>query len=259
MIEDEQTKVPQQKSKAIISDEGLGLKHKDLRQKEQKLRKWENELKLKESQLQMAAEEAKRREDYVNKVEARNRELEPSVRILNRRIVMLEENSHNSINTPINTEETIRKGEKTEKIDSTKDLLEELHNKVSNFIVRKIDKQLQLLEFDEGEERRVKENVSNNIQFSQPTTTLTLNSEQQIREVQPQQPVFPPTVHTQQQSTVRHSQQPVVIPTGGHTSYGTVPSIVYAQQHQVLGRPLYYSNPQSQHFLGQRPHTNRWR
>ena len=43
----------------------------------------------------MATEEARRREDYINKVEAKNKELEQSVRILQRRIVMLEEGKEN--------------------------------------------------------------------------------------------------------------------------------------------------------------------
>ena len=73
----------------------VNTKLKDLRSKELKLKKWENELKQKETQLQMGTEEARRREDYINKVEARNKELEQSVRILQRRIVMLEEGKEN--------------------------------------------------------------------------------------------------------------------------------------------------------------------
>ena len=82
----------------------------------------------------MATEEARRREDYINKVEARNKELEQSVRILQRRIVMLEEGKEN-----IHSEG----GSTNNCQDKTKHILEELHSKVSNYIVRKIDKQFQ--------------------------------------------------------------------------------------------------------------------
>ena len=58
---------------------------------ESKLRKWEDELKLREAKLSGSDVDYKRMEDYVQKTEARNLELETIVRTLQRRISLLEQ------------------------------------------------------------------------------------------------------------------------------------------------------------------------
>ena len=62
------------------------MKQKDLRQLESKLKRWENELKLKEAKISEDVNETRRLRDYIQKVEARNHELETTIKTLNRKI-----------------------------------------------------------------------------------------------------------------------------------------------------------------------------
>ena len=59
-------------------------------QLENKLRKWEDDLKIRELKLSDKDKENRRLEDYINKVEARNNELQQTIRTLQRKISLLE-------------------------------------------------------------------------------------------------------------------------------------------------------------------------
>ena len=70
-------------------------KQRELRQWDSKIRKWEEELKLREAKSNDVSKEFTRLEDYIRKTEARNIELEKTVRTMQRKINLLEyENSH---------------------------------------------------------------------------------------------------------------------------------------------------------------------
>ncbi|MCG7868272.1 MAG: hypothetical protein JAY74_18145, partial [Candidatus Thiodiazotropha taylori] len=67
-----------------------GVKQRELRQKELKLKKWEEELKIREAKTAELEGDKSRLEDYICKTEARNVELEATIRTLQRRISVLE-------------------------------------------------------------------------------------------------------------------------------------------------------------------------
>ena len=68
------------------TQETAGVKQRELRQKELKLKKWEEELKVREVKTDELENDRRRLEDYLCKTEARNVELEATVRRLQRRI-----------------------------------------------------------------------------------------------------------------------------------------------------------------------------
>ena len=114
------------------NSEKVNIKMKDLRQKETKLRKWEEELKLKDSQIKAAELDRTRREAYISQVEARNNELENTIRILRRRLADVESaDNEKSTHTEKRTCESSGSG-----INS---LVEKIHDKVSNFLLQKVD------------------------------------------------------------------------------------------------------------------------
>ena len=72
------------------TQETAGVKQRELRQKELKPKKWEEELKVREVKTDELENDRRRLEDYLCKIEARNVELEATVRTLQRRISILE-------------------------------------------------------------------------------------------------------------------------------------------------------------------------
>ena len=80
--------VPAKSNKKEIDSNGN--KQRELRQWDTKLRKWEEELKLREAKTNDITKEFSRLEEYVRKTEARNVELEKTVRTLQRKINLLE-------------------------------------------------------------------------------------------------------------------------------------------------------------------------
>ena len=121
------------------------VKMKDLRTKETKLRKWEEELKLKEKALQEKDKGQTHTDSYIAKIEARNQELEHTVRILRRRICMMEESQEQHSEPGLNS--GVAQHPSKEKRNSVH-LLEKLHDKVTNFILDSMDRQLDGLSVD---------------------------------------------------------------------------------------------------------------
>ena len=62
------------------TDIKISVKHKDSRQLESKLKKWENELKLREAKINENSSETRQFQDYIQKAEARNHELETTIK-----------------------------------------------------------------------------------------------------------------------------------------------------------------------------------
>ena len=77
-------------SRQTTKKDSDGNRNRELRQQDLKLRKWEEELKLRESKCNDISKEFSHLEDYVRKTEARNVELEKTIRTLERKIHVLE-------------------------------------------------------------------------------------------------------------------------------------------------------------------------
>ena len=120
--------------------EEVTVKMKDIRAKETKLRKWEEDLKVKEKALQEKGKSQTYTDTYIATLEARNKELEQTVRILKRRISMLEE-SKDQRGDETHKSETRQQNRPEERKSVL--LLEKLHGKVTNFILDSMDKQLE--------------------------------------------------------------------------------------------------------------------
>ena len=74
----------------------------DLRARETKMKKMEEEQKLKEKNLENTAKDRQKVDNYVKTIEARNNELELTVKTLQRRIesLSIDNNSSNLVTTP---------------------------------------------------------------------------------------------------------------------------------------------------------------
>ena len=116
-------------------EDGYGVKHKDLRQLESKLKKWENELKLREARITDSTEEAQRLLDYIQKLEARNHEFETTIKAMKRKIDLLETGTasptipSHSMPAPPQTKENHQ-------------LILGVHEQVTKFVLRKVANQL---------------------------------------------------------------------------------------------------------------------
>ena len=117
----------------------LAIKLKDLRQLEQKLKKKEEQLKIKEAMLNDDSKEREKILDRLFKAESRNNELVQTVNTLTQRISMLEGLTDQSSNkfqkTAANSVET----------NSTDELIIGLRDKVTRFVLTKIDRELDAL------------------------------------------------------------------------------------------------------------------
>ncbi|KAK3098005.1 hypothetical protein FSP39_015236 [Pinctada imbricata] len=245
-------------------------KMKDLRTKEEKLRKWEEQLKLRETQLRSHEEDEERRKAYIAQIEARNAELQQTVRILKRRIVMLEDSSIDSSQTLKNqsTNSGLSQND-VEKSSETNKLIEGIHEKVTNFIVRKVDKELQALDVVNGASA-IPTNVANRTFVNQQIPSAQVPLMRSTPHHQ-QATVFPDSY---QQSPVLHNSRLISTPchyplamntqavnsATGMLRLTTAPNIRHFNWQNFIGRPLFYGTPnqptssnQQQHFLGQRP------
>ena len=112
-------------------------KYRELRQQEGKLKKWENELKLREAKIEDKTSESRELQDYIQRLEARNCELETTVKTLRRIINLLEtEGSHSEESTKLTT---IQKSE-------TDQLILGVREQVTKFVLNKVARQLDNLE-----------------------------------------------------------------------------------------------------------------
>ena len=221
-----------------------GTKLKDLRQKEAKLRKWEEELKLKETQLKATEADRTRRETYISQIESRNLELEQTIRILKRRVTDLERGG--GIDTNICAEGNKMTGaDQLGRTGNAHDrnhigsLVEKMHEKVSSFILHKMDKQINDLCHTHSETEYVRPSgeIHNN-QYVRPTQQ---------------------SAYTGNLPTPHNASQTMSWPSATHTQY----TQAHVPNH-YQGRPLYYqgvhinraaAQPNNQHFLAWRPQT----
>ncbi|CAC5377146.1 unnamed protein product [Mytilus coruscus] len=122
-------------------NENSVLKQKELRQLELKLKKKEESLKLKELSVNEKLKEKTKLIEYLHQLEARNTELEQTIKTMNRKIIIFEENQNNS---SLRNEKS-ESGNLNSHRDNSDDLLVQVRNKVTKFIVGRIENELDKL------------------------------------------------------------------------------------------------------------------
>ena len=235
----------------------------DVRVREEKLRKREEDLKIKEAQLRETENKQAHLEAYIERVEARNQELEKTIRILRRRIAVYEtaeedmtEPRDAGVQIPV-TEHmptmTSKSGiTQSEQASTSDSLIQRVHDRVSQYVLRKIDNELDSLLQDNV--KNVNTNITENPTASNPPHSVYSA---------PQTPYVPPTYAqcaTQQNPGYIQTPQAEFTRTFVPHARFTAP---YTQH--VHGHPLYYSdrsNPQQptsgaqhiqhHHFLAER-------
>lgn len=122
------------------------LKQREIRQSELKLRKWEEELKIREAKCTEAYQGVSRLEDYVRKVEARNLELQETIRTLKRKIDTQTIDRDNGSTNDTSENLSYNCNIKSDTLYDSNKLILGVQNQVTNFILRKVAKQIQQLE-----------------------------------------------------------------------------------------------------------------
>jgi len=117
------------------------VKQRELRQLELKLKKREENLKVRESSVNEKLKDKTKLIDYIHKIEARNMELEQTIKTMNRKILILEEKQQNMLPNISNSEPQ----NLTNCKDESDDLLLQVRSKVTKFIVNKIENELDKL------------------------------------------------------------------------------------------------------------------
>ncbi|MES9884979.1 MAG: hypothetical protein ABW185_29400 [Sedimenticola sp.] len=143
------------------SSDANSVKQRDLRQQEQKLKKWEDELKYREAKSLDLVNQCKRLEDYLAKTEARNVELDKTIRTLQRKISCLE----NDKKTEPNEHNDATKHEITNQnsTTTTDELIIGVREKVTQYILRKVSQQIDNLEISEATNSTQPQNIKPNI------------------------------------------------------------------------------------------------
>ncbi|WAR04301.1 hypothetical protein MAR_019670 [Mya arenaria] len=113
-----------------------------LRQKEVNLKKLENQLKIREKEINEKNGHTAKLEKYIQKLESQNEELNRTLKTYEKRIDMLETkvNSNSTHSLPTNKKDNI-----DHHSDDSK-LLQSIHDRVTSFILKQVDKQLEILD-----------------------------------------------------------------------------------------------------------------
>ena len=123
------------------SFEDVSVKLSDIRAREQKLKRWEEDLKLKEKTLT----EASKYKSHIRKLEAEKEENLLTIRTLRDRIDSIELKLRNNYTKVDNI--TSQSGHKAILSEQNEHLIQSVHDKVTNFILRQIDNQISKLDF----------------------------------------------------------------------------------------------------------------
>ena len=126
------------------------IKMQDVRTREEKLRKREEELKQREAAIRETENRQKHLETYIERVEARNQELEKTIRILRHRLAVYETNEAEQESPPISVHTSTHTGNakpvgSAQHSSASETLVQQMHEKVSQFVLKKIDNELNLL------------------------------------------------------------------------------------------------------------------
>jgi uncharacterized protein (DUF3084 family) len=120
-----------------------------LRQKEIRLRKREEEMKIREKAFQDNNERTVRLESYIKNLELEKAEYENTIRALKRKIVNLEDTKSYTAKEEV----TCTSSNSTTYDTNNQSLLQDIHKKVTNYILKQVDIQIQKLDVDENEQK----------------------------------------------------------------------------------------------------------
>ena len=174
--------------------EGLGVKQRELRQLELRLKKWEEELWLKEARSADMENDIKRLEEYLSKTEARNLELESTVRTLQRKISLLEDfrpkypratenlildqSCENTTYTEKRNQFTSQFTHNRQIMPANEDLICGIHQQVTRFVLQKVERQLNELELmDLGVHAQYKAEYPRQHTYSESPVTTTVGAQ----------------------------------------------------------------------------------
>ena len=133
-------KIEPQPDNGVIQEDQMKIKMRDLRQKELKLRKWEEQLKTRDKLIKDSNKDRTTLESYITKLEGEKSEQECTIRTLKREIASLESPVKQSEPILIKHEQPISSHQKNN------DLLTNIHDKVTNYLLRQVDIQINKLD-----------------------------------------------------------------------------------------------------------------
>lgn len=187
--------------------ENTNMKQRELRQLEMKLKKWEEDLKIREQKNAETLKDHSRLEDYVNKTEARNHELEQTIRTLQRKIVVLE--SKPNTNESIQDKVYQTNIPTTAGVTPSDELILGVREQVTRFILKKVSNELTQLEnISNG---NILPTVQTQPEYGGRNLQTTTKSELNIHqndEIQ-SKPINHHAQHAQAQSRVFNRSQPI--------------------------------------------------
>ncbi|MES9882773.1 MAG: hypothetical protein ABW185_18045 [Sedimenticola sp.] len=125
------------------SSDSNTIKLRELRQLEQRLRKWEDELKFREAKSKDITNECRRLEEYLAMTEARNIELDKTIRTLQRKINLLETNKENKHTDSDNKSQSPHR---VEQCSTTDELIGGVRDQVTRYVLRKVAQQIDSME-----------------------------------------------------------------------------------------------------------------
>ena len=129
-----------QPDNGVIQEDQMKIKMRDLRQKELKLRKWEEQLKIHQKPIKNSNKDRTTLESYITKLEGEKSEQECTIRTLKRKIPSLKSPVKQFEPILIKHEQPISSHQKNN------DLLTNIHDKVTNYLLRQVDIQINKLD-----------------------------------------------------------------------------------------------------------------
>jgi hypothetical protein len=117
------------------------VKSSDVRAREDKLRKKEDELAIREAALREKELRHIHLETYIEKLEARNTELDKSLRLLKRRLAA-HESQDSDIAYATQKSDTDQPCAQSQQRNNQNELVQKIHERVTNFVLTKIDREL---------------------------------------------------------------------------------------------------------------------
>ena len=208
------------KSKLITENNQVkdtSVKQSDIRQLELKLKKKQDELKTQETKLMQVKDDKLRLESYIQKIEARNDELEQSNRLLRRRIAILEENPK-----PGTVNENAHSHIHNVESSDTDQMMSGIRDRVTRFVLNRVDQQITMLENSSSGYQPHPTNIS----LHQPNTNIHVNHTAGIPPY-----TYPVTAYAQPQNI-----------NNGNQSYGFTP---IGQMNNISHGPFAFIPPDS--------------
>ncbi|MCG7876963.1 MAG: hypothetical protein N0C90_11605 [Candidatus Thiodiazotropha endolucinida] len=174
----------------VKSTDSTAIKQRELRQREAKIKKREEELDMQEAKSSTRGDASRRLEEYLQKTEARNVELEATIRTLQRKICLLEKESPtevlNSGPPGVNVASDSQRNGPGGHFDHSQtnmsgrfedpmtkmncELMKGIHRQVTSFVLTKVAQQLSCLESYTGMMQNQQQFTGHNMNVHNPNT-----------------------------------------------------------------------------------------